>query len=194
MPRRGHLRRRGGRSSGPRRMTRLSAVTQSRADRVRYQTVGWADQRAGRGTSTGVLECSTGEGGKTRARDLAYWRPPCASRPPVPPSRSCRAALSREWTHSQRRSRASPRSCASRSRCAWARNVEIPITMPIAAIQESIKVSGESPLVDSKTMGTSTKFTQDELAKIPTSRDPWALLRTVPGVIPVSRSPGECPA
>lgn len=51
-------------------------------------------------------------------------------------------------------------------------NVEIPITMRVAAIQESITVTGESPLVDSKAMGTSTNFTQDELAKIPTSRDP----------------------
>ena len=31
-------------------------------------------------------------------------------------------------------------------------------------------------------MGTATNFTQDELARVPNSRDPWALLRTVPGV------------
>lgn len=61
-------------------------------------------------------------------------------------------------------------------------NVEIPITMTVAALQETITVSGESPIVDTKQMGTATNFTQDELSKIPTSRDPWALLRTVPGV------------
>jgi hypothetical protein len=31
-------------------------------------------------------------------------------------------------------------------------------------------------------MGTATNFTQDELSRVPNSRDPWALLRTVPGV------------
>ena len=43
-------------------------------------------------------------------------------------------------------------------------------------------VEGGSPIVDTKATGTATNFTQDELSKIPTSRDPWALLRTVPGV------------
>ena len=54
--------------------------------------------------------------------------------------------------------------------------------MGVAAVQESVTVTGESPLVDAKSMGTATNFTQDELARVPNSRDPWALLRTVPGV------------
>ncbi|MBI3261699.1 MAG: TonB-dependent receptor [Acidobacteria bacterium] len=62
-------------------------------------------------------------------------------------------------------------------------NVEINITMQVAAVQETITVTGESPIVDTKQMGTATNFTQDELSKIPTSRDPWALLRTVPGIV-----------
>lgn len=62
-------------------------------------------------------------------------------------------------------------------------NVEIRITMKVAAIAETITVTGESPIVDTTQMGTATNFTQDELSKIPTSRDPWALLRTVPGVV-----------
>jgi hypothetical protein len=62
-------------------------------------------------------------------------------------------------------------------------NVEIPVTMAVAAVEESITVSGSSPIIDTKSMGTATNFTQDELAKVPNSRDPWALLRTVPGVV-----------
>jgi hypothetical protein len=62
-------------------------------------------------------------------------------------------------------------------------NVEIPLLMRLASIAETITVTGESPLVDTKAMGTATNFTQDELARIPTSRDPWALLRSVPGVV-----------
>jgi hypothetical protein len=61
-------------------------------------------------------------------------------------------------------------------------SVQLPLTLGVAAVQESVTVTGESPLVDAKSMGTATNFTQDELARVPNSRDPWALLRTVPGV------------
>jgi hypothetical protein len=63
------------------------------------------------------------------------------------------------------------------------RNAEIPVQMKLTTVEETITVSGESPVVDTRNMGTATNFTQDELDRIPTSRDPWALLRTVPGVI-----------
>jgi len=61
--------------------------------------------------------------------------------------------------------------------------VDLPMTMTVASVQETVTVSGESPIVDTKAMGTATNFNQNELEKIPTSRDPWALLRTVPGVV-----------
>ena len=60
---------------------------------------------------------------------------------------------------------------------------EVPMTLRVASIEETVTVTGETPVVDTRATGTSTNFTQDELAKIPTSRDPWALLRTVPGVL-----------
>lgn len=62
-------------------------------------------------------------------------------------------------------------------------SVTLPITMKVATVQEDVTVSGASPIIDTKKTGTSTNFTQDELSKIPNSRDPWALLRTVPGII-----------
>jgi hypothetical protein len=62
-------------------------------------------------------------------------------------------------------------------------NVEIPVTLSVAAVAESVTVVGESPIINTKALGTATNFTQDELARIPNSRDPWALLRTVPGVL-----------
>jgi len=61
--------------------------------------------------------------------------------------------------------------------------VDLPIELRIAALTETVTVTGESPIVDARQMGTATNFTQDELSKIPNSRDPWALLRTVPGVV-----------
>ena len=62
-------------------------------------------------------------------------------------------------------------------------NVELPVPMRVATVEETITVTGESPIVDNKQMGTATNFTAAELEKIPNSRDPWALLRTVPGVV-----------
>ena len=62
-------------------------------------------------------------------------------------------------------------------------NVDLPIDLRVATVEETITVTGESPLVDNKQMGTATNFTQAELSSIPNSRDPWALLRTVPGVV-----------
>ncbi len=61
--------------------------------------------------------------------------------------------------------------------------VDIPITMSVATVQETVTVSGDSPVIDTRATGTATNFTSTELEKIPTSRDPWALLRTVPGVM-----------
>jgi len=63
------------------------------------------------------------------------------------------------------------------------RNVELPMTLKIAQVAETITVSGLSPIIDTKATGTATNFTSDELTKIPTSRDPFALLRGVPGVL-----------
>ena len=63
------------------------------------------------------------------------------------------------------------------------RNVELPLSLKIATVAETVTVSGASPIVDTKETGTATNFTSDELTKIPTSRDPFALMRSVPGVL-----------
>jgi hypothetical protein len=62
-------------------------------------------------------------------------------------------------------------------------HLDLTFTMKVASVQETVTVTGESPIVDSKAMGTTTNFTKLELEKIPTSRDPWALMRTVPGAL-----------
>jgi hypothetical protein len=63
------------------------------------------------------------------------------------------------------------------------KSVELPIQLKVASVAETITVTGESPIVDTTATGTATNFTSDELSKIPTSRDPFALMRTVPGVL-----------
>jgi hypothetical protein len=63
------------------------------------------------------------------------------------------------------------------------KTIDLRLTTKIAGLAETITVSGESPIIDAKATGTSVNFTSDELTKIPTSRDPFALMRTVPGVL-----------
>jgi len=63
------------------------------------------------------------------------------------------------------------------------KTVDLPITLQISTMSETVTVTGESPLIDAKSTGTSTNFNSEELTKIPTSRDPFALMRGVPGVL-----------
>ncbi|MCC7416526.1 MAG: carboxypeptidase regulatory-like domain-containing protein [Acidobacteria bacterium] len=63
------------------------------------------------------------------------------------------------------------------------RNVDLPMSLRVAVVAETVTVTGESPMVDPLPIGTAVNFSADELEKIPTSRDPTALLRAVPGVL-----------
>jgi hypothetical protein len=60
---------------------------------------------------------------------------------------------------------------------------DITFTMAVKTVEETVTVSAESPVVDVKKVGTLTTLTQEELQSTPQSKDPWALLKTVPGVI-----------
>ncbi|RMH21152.1 MAG: TonB-dependent receptor [Acidobacteria bacterium] len=62
------------------------------------------------------------------------------------------------------------------------RNTTIEIQMS-AAIEETITVTSESPLLDERKVSTGATVTQVELEKIPTARDPWVILQSVPGVL-----------
>jgi hypothetical protein len=61
-------------------------------------------------------------------------------------------------------------------------DVEMAFTMKVSAIEETVVVLGEASLVNTKRRGTSTAMTAEELAEVPNARDPWAVLRAVPGV------------
>ncbi len=62
------------------------------------------------------------------------------------------------------------------------RNTEISITMN-AAVTDVITVTTEVPLLDKSRVAITSTVAQTELEKIPTSRDPWAILSSTPGVI-----------
>jgi hypothetical protein len=63
------------------------------------------------------------------------------------------------------------------------KNVDLPMQLRVASVSETITVTGASPIIDVRETGTATNFTSDELTRIPTSRDPFAIMRTVPGVM-----------
>lgn len=62
------------------------------------------------------------------------------------------------------------------------RNTTIELAMN-PAIEETITVTTESPLLDERKISQGIQVTQLELQKIPTSRDPWAVAGQTPGVL-----------
>jgi hypothetical protein len=62
-------------------------------------------------------------------------------------------------------------------------SVTLPFKLKVAALEETIEVVSDTPLVDVKKRGTSTTMVSDELEKMPNARDPWGVLKNVPGVM-----------
>jgi hypothetical protein len=62
-------------------------------------------------------------------------------------------------------------------------SLDLTFVLRLAPTAETLTVMADTPVVDTKKLGTGATLTQGELANMPTARDPWALLRTVPGVM-----------
>ena len=56
-------------------------------------------------------------------------------------------------------------------------------TLEVGGLDETITVTGLAPIVDPRRQSTDTHVTLEELQEIPSSRDPWVVLQTIPGVI-----------
>lgn len=54
--------------------------------------------------------------------------------------------------------------------------------LELSSIQETVTVTGESPLIDTKATGTKSSFDLDTLQNLPTARDPWVMLEKTPGI------------
>ena len=61
--------------------------------------------------------------------------------------------------------------------------VPLRVALGLAGLAEGVEVTAETPVIDTKKMTTSTNVTNEQLQEIPSSRDPWVVLQTVPGVI-----------
>jgi hypothetical protein len=62
-------------------------------------------------------------------------------------------------------------------------NVTLPVDaeLKVATLQETVTVTGESPVVDTSTTQVGTNFTRELLTEIPNARDIWAAMAQAPG-------------
>ncbi len=58
----------------------------------------------------------------------------------------------------------------------------LPIRLGVAGTAETVNVTAATPLVDISRTTTTTNITSDELRNIPTARDPWVVMQTVPSI------------
>src|SRR5215210_3418515 len=63
------------------------------------------------------------------------------------------------------------------------RNTEIQVTLSPAVTETLTVQGGEAPLLDERRFSTGTAVPRAELERVPTTRDPWSILRTAPGVL-----------
>jgi hypothetical protein len=61
-------------------------------------------------------------------------------------------------------------------------NAQVNVALAVANVQETITVSGESPVIDTSATRIQTNYDQQSLASLPNARDMWSLLSTTPSV------------
>jgi hypothetical protein len=61
-------------------------------------------------------------------------------------------------------------------------NAEVNVQLGVATLQETVTVSGESPVIDTSATRMQTNYDQQTLASLPNARDMWSLLATTPSV------------
>ena len=61
-------------------------------------------------------------------------------------------------------------------------NSAVSISLGVASVQETVTVSGESPVVDTSATRLQTNYDQQALASLPNARDMWSLLGATPSI------------
>ena len=62
------------------------------------------------------------------------------------------------------------------------RNTEVRIAMKVSKVEANVTVTAEAPLLDTRKVGTGAVVNRQEMDMIPSARDPWVVMQTVPGV------------
>ncbi|MGE0463946.1 MAG: carboxypeptidase regulatory-like domain-containing protein [Vicinamibacterales bacterium] len=61
--------------------------------------------------------------------------------------------------------------------------VPLRMTLQVSGVAEALQVTAEPPVVDPGRQTMTTSVSLEELQNIPSARDPWVVLQTVPGVV-----------
>ncbi len=61
-------------------------------------------------------------------------------------------------------------------------NAQVNATLEVSTVQETVTVTSEAPIVDTKQDGTGTSFSKEFLQDIPSGRDPWVMLQRTAGI------------
>ena len=61
-------------------------------------------------------------------------------------------------------------------------NTQVDLQLKLSKVQESVTVTSQTPLIDTRKVETGETFGKDQLTEIPTARDVWSLIQQVPGV------------
>lgn len=62
-------------------------------------------------------------------------------------------------------------------------SVPLKISLAVAGVSSQVQVTSTAPVIDTKKMTTSTDVNLAQLQNIPTARDPWVVMQTVPGIV-----------
>jgi hypothetical protein len=62
-------------------------------------------------------------------------------------------------------------------------SAEVSPLLQVSTVQEEVVVSGETPVIDTKSTTLSATFNQEMLEKLPSARDPWVILEQMPGMV-----------
>jgi len=65
----------------------------------------------------------------------------------------------------------------------FGRDIEYDIVMEVAALEESVTVIGQTPVIDSKKTQVGVNITEQMIMGLPTSRNPWVLMQLAPGMM-----------
>ena len=65
---------------------------------------------------------------------------------------------------------------------ATAASTPLAIKLSVAGTQETVNVTAATPVIDTKKQTTTTNVTLEELQNIPTARDPWVVMQSVPSI------------
>jgi hypothetical protein len=59
---------------------------------------------------------------------------------------------------------------------------QVNTSLELSSVQETVTVTGESPLIDTRETGVSTTFDLETMQTLPSARDPWVMLERTPGI------------